>query len=124
MRRSRSGFTLVDLLIAIAIVGILVAVVAPAACEYIKKNGRAEEAAAPPPVPSIPIATAANWEDDLKDELKVVCIDGFEYYFASIAAGGLLDDANSDKSRAVLAPKFDKETALPKRCSAEQEKKP
>ena len=119
MRRSRSGFTLVDLLIAIAIVGILVAVVAPAACEYIKKNGRAGEAAAAPSVPPIPIATAANWKDELKDELKVVCIDGFEYYFASIAGG-----RGDDESRAVLAPKFDKETALPKRCSAEQEKKP
>lgn len=120
MCRSRSGFTLIELLIHVAIVGIVVAVVAPAACEYIKKNGRAGEAAAAPPAPVLSITTATNWSDDLKDALQVVCIDGFEYYFASVVSSG----ESSDESRAILAPKFDPIDRLPKKCSAEQEKKP
>ena len=65
-----------------------------------------------------PIQTADNWNDSLKGNLKVICIDGFEYYFSSVVGGG----ESSDRSRAVLAPKFDKETALPKRCGGEKEK--
>jgi prepilin-type N-terminal cleavage/methylation domain-containing protein len=112
------GFTLIELMICIAITAIVVAVAVPALIDYSKRHREhAEQEAAQ----AIPIATAYNWNDELKDKLKVVCIDGFEYYFASITGNWT---NNSDDSRAVLAPKFDATTALPKRCVAEQEKKP
>lgn len=105
----RRGFTLMELMIALAIVVLVISIIILAACEY-KKKMQAWEPASPP----VPVSTS----DELLKNLKVVCIDGYEYYFASIDHGY----ADSDESRAVLAPKFDREMGKPSRCATEQEK--
>ncbi|VVM84467.1 type IV pilin protein [Pseudomonas fluorescens] len=42
MRRSNRGFTLIEIMIVIAIIGIVITIVAPSYTEYLKKGRRAE----------------------------------------------------------------------------------
>lgn len=57
-----------------------------------------------------PVQTVqTKWEGKLRDNLKTVCIDGFEYYFSSYDS--------VYRGRAILAPVFDKQDRLPKRCT-------
>jgi hypothetical protein len=60
-----------------------------------------------------PVEVSQNWQDKTHRslELIVVCVDGFEYYMADVTGQHV--------SRAVMSPKFDRDTALPKRCNAE-----
>lgn len=109
-KKRNGGFAIIELLIIIGVVGTLAAVsVCALVREYRDQRVVAEQAAT---------LIVDRWGSARNHELNVVCIDGFEYYFASIVSEG----KRSDKSRAVLAPKFDKETMLPKRCTAEREK--
>ena len=42
MRRSNRGFTLIEIMIVIAIIGIVITIAAPSFTEYLKKGRRAE----------------------------------------------------------------------------------
>jgi prepilin-type N-terminal cleavage/methylation domain-containing protein len=100
------GFTLLELLIVLAVTGVLCVAFGITVYKWFYKE--------PSEIIS-PVTVSSNMDDHLKDELRVICLDGFQYYFGSITGWG----GDTDKSRAVLAPKYHIDR-LPARCPTEK----
>jgi len=98
--KQRKGFTLIELMIVLALVGIVAAVVIPLFYNLIKYKDSAPD----PLATTYPVAVSGNWDDDLRKNLKVVCLDGFLYYYSREGSSAL--NSYGDESRAIFAPKF------------------
>ena len=103
-RRGSGGFTLSELLIAVAAVGVVVVGII-----YFLSHGEER-------VDGKSVGNVTSWSGGLRDNLTVICIDGFEYYFSAKRDFS----GESSHSRAILAPVFDKDDRLPKRCRVER----
>ena len=110
---SRYGFTLIELLIVLAIVGIAAACIIPALHDHYQKKDN-------PPAPLTalqPVTRISNWDGEVREKLREVCVSGHVHYFADIDSG--FGDANT---RAIIfAPKLD-DDGKPVKCGPELEK--
>jgi len=110
---SRYGFTLIELLIVLAIVAIVATIFIPALINYYEKKN-----APPAPLTALqPVTRISNWDGEVREKLREVCVSGHVYYFADIDSG--FGDANT---RAIIfAPKLD-DDGKPVKCGPELEK--
>ncbi len=69
------------------------------------------------PTDTLPVSKTTNWDDKLRDNLKIVCIEGHAYYYANVA---YFCTEGCDRA-SVLAAKLTDE-GKPVKCGPELEK--
>jgi type IV pilus assembly protein PilA len=104
------GFSLVELIIVIAIMAILAAAIAPALIRYIDKSRKADDLTAGGTINSAVSAALAN--EDAYDELQGTTNQGIGIVskdYISIVGGGALSKEISNNLDQKVSPKYKKE---------------